>query len=152
MTVVKTMEILKIRKTLKHNKAMAEDLIINALHKALVVLLHEVILSFGAAYKLNICDIVYRRNLGLELCRGVLCAHGLVNICKDLVLVAYIVNYVIDINIKKREAAHNYEAGNDYRDRGKGHKAMRENIAEALAYQISVSTQFHSCSTHPFRH
>ena len=131
---------------------MAEHFVVYAFHKAFIVLFHKRFLGFGAAHKLNVCDIIDRLDLGLELCRCILCAHGFVNISENLILIAYVVDYVIYIDIKKREAAHYYKAGNDYRDRGKGHKAMRENIAEALAYQISVSTQFHSCSTHPFRH
>ena len=41
--------------------------------------------------------------------------HVLVNIGKNLILIAYILNYLINVYIKKRKAAHYYKAGNYYR-------------------------------------
>ena len=133
-------------------KTVAEHLVVYSLHEALVILLHEAFPCLASADKFNACHIVQRLKLGLELRGGLLRGHILINISKDLVLVAYIVNYLIDIDIQQSEAAHNDQAGDYYRNRCEGHKAMRKNIAEALAYKISVSIQLHSCNTRPFRH
>ena len=134
-----------------NDKAMAEDLFVETLHIAFVILFKEVLTCLAAAYKVYTCDIIERLKLCLYLRGRFLCGHILVNIGKDLVLIADILDYLVDVYIKKREAAHYYQAGNYYRDRGKGHKSVRKHIAEALAYKISVSIQLHNCSTRPFR-
>ena len=130
---------------------MAENLVVKALHIAFIILFKEVLTRLAAAYKVHACDIVERLELCLYLRSRFLRGHILVNIGKDLVLIADVLNYLVDVYIKKREAAHYYQAGNYYRDRGKGHESVRKHISEALAYKISVSIQLHNCSTRPFR-
>ena len=52
---------------------------------------------------------------------------------------------------QQAEAAHDDKAGHGYRDRGKAHQPVAEYAGEAGLYQITESTQFHSCNTRPFR-
>ena len=67
----------------------------------------------------------------------------------DLVLRLKAGYHVVDIHDQQPEAAHDDEAGHDYRDGGKAHKSVAEYAGEAGFYQISKS--IHSCSTRPFR-
>ena len=55
----------------------------------------------------------------------------------NLVLLLKLRDDVIDIYRQKRETAHDYEAGHDYRDGRKRHEAMREYATYTLFYEVS---------------
>ena len=93
---------------------MAENLVVKPLHEAFVILFEEILPRLAAADKIDTCNIVERFELRLYLRGGLLCGHILIDIGEDLILIADILDYLIDVYVEKRKAAHYYKAGNYY--------------------------------------
>ena len=68
----------------------------------------------------------------------------------ELVFVLQIIDQRVDIDGYEGETAHDDQAGHNDGNRGEGHEAVGLDAPEALADQITASTQSHRCYSHPF--
>ena len=129
---------------------VAEHALVQAVKQLGVVVLLEVLHGLGAAHEFRPCHVGHR--LDKRLYRpGLLLGEVLVYEGDYLVLALQVGDHLVYVHDQQAEAAHDDKAGHGYRDRGKAHQPVAEYAGEAGLYQITESTQFHSCNTRPFR-
>ena len=113
-----------------------------------VVVLLELLHGLFIRDELNAGDVGDGLDQGLERL-GLVQGQRVVHEGDDLVFGLEAGDHVVYVHNQQAEAAHDDEAGHDYRDGGEAHEAVAEYAGEAGLYQISKS--IHSCSTRPFR-
>ena len=83
---------------------------------------------------------------------GLLLRVALVHESRKLIFPLQVPQHMVHIHRHQGEGTHDQQAADDHAYRGKGHKAVGEDAAEAFGEEISeIISLFHRCNTRPSR-